>query len=46
MGDKMNKLELIKESLERNVGNEIVIKFNKGRRQVFQKELYNVGDKK
>ena len=33
MGDKMNKLELIKESLERNVGNEIVIKFNKGRRQ-------------
>lgn len=33
MGDKMNRLELIKESLERNVGNEIFIKFNKGRRQ-------------
>ena len=33
MGDKMNKLELIKECLERNVGNEIFIKFNKGRRQ-------------
>lgn len=33
MGDKMNKLELIKENLERKVGDEIVIKFNKGRRQ-------------
>ncbi len=29
----MNELELIRENLERNIGSEIAVKFNRGRKQ-------------
>ena len=32
-GDEMNNLEVIKRNLERNIGNKITIKYNRGRKK-------------